>query len=180
MEKSSIKTSRLCQSGKPAGTIYSSSSWASHCDCVQTCFLISSTVPKWVHHAIKPVVLALEKYIPQPYAGEIRGLAPHFGDSLSDVIILNFAYEISAYVSPLILPGCAVKTYNCNNLYGFLDSARASLLRTKMAPCITAGTWIIPIPYWGIWLSTQFSLRMERYNACSCQKKSCCAEARIK
>lgn len=59
----------------------------------------SSTVPKWVHHAVKPVVLALEKYIPQPYAGEIRGLASHFGDSLSDVIILNFAYEISAYVS---------------------------------------------------------------------------------
>ena len=52
-----------------------------------------------MHHAIKPVVLALEKYIPQPFAGEIRGLAAHFGDSLSDVIILNFAYEISAYVS---------------------------------------------------------------------------------
>lgn len=60
---------------------------------------ISSTVPKWVHHAVKPVVLALDKFIPQPYAGEIRGLASHFGDSLSDVIILNFAYEISAYVS---------------------------------------------------------------------------------
>lgn len=51
-----------------------------------------------MHQAIKPVVVALEKYIPQPYAGEIRGLASHFGDSLSDVIILNFAYEISAYV----------------------------------------------------------------------------------
>lgn len=61
--------------------------------------LISSTVPKWVHHAVKPVVLALEKYMPQPYAGEIRGLASHFGGSLYDVIILNFAYEISAYVS---------------------------------------------------------------------------------
>lgn len=61
-------------------------------------FLNSSTVPKWVHHAVKPVVLALEKYVPQPYAGEIRGLAAHFGGSPSDVIILNFAYEISAYV----------------------------------------------------------------------------------
>lgn len=47
---------------------------------------------------MKPVVLALEKYVPQPYAGEIRGLASHFGGSLSDIIILNFAYEISAYV----------------------------------------------------------------------------------
>lgn len=111
IDKSSINTSRLCQSGKPvsAGTICSSSSCASNCDCVQTCFLISSTVPKWVHHAVKPVALALEKYIPQPYAGEIRGLASHFGESLSDIIILNFAYEISAYVSPLILPGPCVQ-----------------------------------------------------------------------
>lgn len=59
---------------------------------------VSATVPKWVHHALKPVVMALEEYIPQPYAGEIRGLASNFGGSLSDAILLNFAYEISAYV----------------------------------------------------------------------------------
>lgn len=51
-----------------------------------------------MHQAVKPAVLALDKYIPQPYAGEIRSLAAHFDGSLSDVIILNFAYEISAYV----------------------------------------------------------------------------------
>lgn len=61
-------------------------------------FFVSSTVPKWVHHAVAPIVASLEKYIPQPYAGEIRGMASHFGGSLADVIILNFAYEISAYV----------------------------------------------------------------------------------
>lgn len=58
----------------------------------------SSTVPKWVHHLIIPVVNSLEKYIPPPYAGEIRGLASHFGGNLSDIVILNFAYEVSAYV----------------------------------------------------------------------------------
>lgn len=42
--------------------------------------------------------MALEKYVPQPYAGEIRGLASHLGGTLSDVILLNFAYEVSAYV----------------------------------------------------------------------------------
>lgn len=61
-------------------------------------FLFSSTVPKWVHSALKPIVNALEKYVPQPYAGEIRGMASQLGGTLSDVIILNFAYEISAYV----------------------------------------------------------------------------------
>ena len=60
--------------------------------------VVSSTVPKWVHHAVTPIVEALEKYVPQPYAGEIRGMATHMGGSIADVIILNFAYEISAYV----------------------------------------------------------------------------------
>lgn len=41
----------------------------------------------------------MEKYIPPPYAGEIRGMASHFGGDVSDIIILNFAYEISAFVS---------------------------------------------------------------------------------
>lgn len=65
---------------------------------VNGCFVLlySSTVPKWVHQALKPVVLALEKYVPPPYAGELRGLASHFQGSLSDVIMLNFAYEASA------------------------------------------------------------------------------------
>lgn len=66
-----------------------------------TCFsplVFSSTVPKWVHQALIPIVTALEKYVPQPYAGEIRGMASNLGGSLSDVIILNFAYEVTAYV----------------------------------------------------------------------------------
>lgn len=80
-------------------------------DCKQKCFLfsdlflvfccfvlVSTTVPKWVHQAVAPIVVALEKYVPQPYAGEIRGMASNFGGSLSDIIILNFAYEISACV----------------------------------------------------------------------------------
>ena len=62
------------------------------------CLYCSNTVPKWVHHAIAPIVMALENYLPQPYAGEIRGMASHFEASPSDIILLNFAYEISAYV----------------------------------------------------------------------------------
>ena len=40
--------------------------------------------------------MALENYLPQPYAGEIRGMASHFEASHADIILLNFAYEISA------------------------------------------------------------------------------------
>ncbi|CAJ1051293.1 N-acylethanolamine-hydrolyzing acid amidase-like [Xyrichtys novacula] len=78
--------------------------------------VIDSTVPKWVHHAVKPVVMALEKYIPQPYAGEIRGLAAHFGGSLSDVIILNFAYEVSAFCTSVIAQDKKGNVYHGRNL----------------------------------------------------------------
>lgn len=62
----------------------------------------SSTVPAWVHHAIKPVVRALERFTPQPYAAEIRGMAALYGADISDILLLNFAYEVSAYVFLLL------------------------------------------------------------------------------
>lgn len=78
--------------------------------------VIDSTVPKWVHEAVKPVVLALEKYIPQPYAGEIRGLAEHVGGSLSDAIILNFAYEVTAFCTSIITQDQNGTIYHGRNL----------------------------------------------------------------
>ncbi|CAF96894.1 unnamed protein product [Tetraodon nigroviridis] len=78
--------------------------------------IIESVVPKWVHDAIRPVVLALENYIPQPYAGEIRGLASSFGDSIADVIILNFAYEISAFCTSIVAQDKNGTVYHGRNL----------------------------------------------------------------
>uniref|UniRef100_A0A667Y9I9 N-acylethanolamine-hydrolyzing acid amidase n=1 Tax=Myripristis murdjan TaxID=586833 RepID=A0A667Y9I9_9TELE len=78
--------------------------------------VIDTTVPKWVHHALAPVVAAMEKYIPQPYAGEIRGMASHFGASLADVIILNFAYEISAFCTSIVAQDTNGHVYHGRNL----------------------------------------------------------------
>ena len=93
-------------------------------------------VPKWVHHAIMPIVKSLEKHIPQPYAGEIRGLASYAGGSLSDIIILNFAYEVSAYVLFKVYVYCfgpwATECIECarlmraNQLCSSADFAQAS------------------------------------------------------
>ncbi|XP_046882338.1 N-acylethanolamine-hydrolyzing acid amidase-like isoform X2 [Hypomesus transpacificus] len=78
--------------------------------------VIDSTVPKWVHHALAPVVVALDKYIPSPYAGEIRGMASHFGATLSDIIILNFAYEISAFCTSIVAQDTSGHVYHGRNL----------------------------------------------------------------
>lgn len=53
-------------------------------------------VPKWVHEVIQPIAPELELLMPQPFAGEIRGLCRALGVSLGDGILLNFAYEYSA------------------------------------------------------------------------------------
>lgn len=47
---------------------------------------------------MEPIAAALEEFFPQPYAGEIRGVATGFGLSIGDVVLLNFAYETTAYV----------------------------------------------------------------------------------
>lgn len=78
--------------------------------------VIDSTVPKWVHEAITPVVLALDKYVPQPYAGEIRGMAANLGGNLADVIILNFAYEISAFCTSIVAQDKNGHVYHGRNL----------------------------------------------------------------
>ncbi|KAM3621045.1 uncharacterized protein V6R79_005167 [Siganus canaliculatus] len=78
--------------------------------------VIDSTVPKWVHQAIKPIVASLEKYIPQPYAGEIRGLASHLKGSVADVIILNFAYEVSAFCTSIVAQDKNGTVYHGRNL----------------------------------------------------------------
>ncbi|XP_040014414.1 N-acylethanolamine-hydrolyzing acid amidase-like [Xiphias gladius] len=78
--------------------------------------VIDTTVPKWVHQAVAPIVVALEKYVPQPYAGEIRGMASNFGGSLSDIIILNFAYEISAFCTSIVAQDKNGHVYHGRNL----------------------------------------------------------------
>ncbi|XP_014325976.1 N-acylethanolamine-hydrolyzing acid amidase-like [Xiphophorus maculatus] len=64
--------------------------------------LISSQVPNWLHKATSPIVMSLEKHIPQPYAGEIRGIASMMKMNLADVVILNFAYEFTAYCTSIV------------------------------------------------------------------------------
>ncbi|KAM7005593.1 N-acylethanolamine-hydrolyzing acid amidase-like [Tautogolabrus adspersus] len=114
--------------------------------------VIDSTVPKWVHQAVKPIVVALEKYIPQPYAGEIRGLAQHFGGSLSDVIILNFAYEVSAFCTSIIAQNKKGHLYHGRNLdypHSVLRNLTVNLVFLKNGEVAYRGTSFAG--YVGLW-----------------------------
>ncbi|XP_043096683.1 N-acylethanolamine-hydrolyzing acid amidase-like [Puntigrus tetrazona] len=78
--------------------------------------VIDSTVPKWVHDAVKPIVKALEKYIPQPYAGEIQGMASFYGTDIADIVLLNFAYEVSAFCTSIVTQDAKGNIYHGRNL----------------------------------------------------------------
>ncbi|ROL42511.1 Serine/threonine-protein phosphatase with EF-hands 2 [Anabarilius grahami] len=78
--------------------------------------VIDSTVPKWVHVAVKPIVEALEKYIPQPYAGEIQGMASFYGTDISDIVLLNFAYEVSAFCTSIVTQDTKGNIFHGRNL----------------------------------------------------------------
>ncbi|XP_013877424.1 N-acylethanolamine-hydrolyzing acid amidase [Austrofundulus limnaeus] len=78
--------------------------------------IVDSTVPKWVHKAVIPIVKALERYVPQPYAGEIRGLSSFLGGNLVDVILLNFAYEVTAFCTSILAQDKRGNVYHGRNL----------------------------------------------------------------
>lgn len=120
--------------------------------------VIDSTVPKWVHHAVIPIVTALEKYVPQPYAGEIRGIASLFKGSLADAIILNFAYEVTAFCTSIVAQDTKGHVYHGRNLdyphpvlrnltinINFLKDGKVAYQGTSFAGYV--GLWTGQSPY---------------------------------
>lgn len=63
------------------------------------------------------MVRALERFTPQPYAAEIRGMAAIYGSDISDILLLNFAYEVSAYVDLLLVQFVYSLTVGCLSFY---------------------------------------------------------------
>ncbi|XP_076853928.1 N-acylethanolamine-hydrolyzing acid amidase-like [Brachyhypopomus gauderio] len=114
--------------------------------------VIDSIVPKWVHDALKPVVRALEKFVPQPYAGEITGMASYYESDISDVILLNFAYEVSAFCTSIVAQDTKGNIYHGRNLdypYDVLRNLTIDILFIKNGKVAYRGTSFAG--YVGLW-----------------------------
>ncbi|XP_017286018.1 N-acylethanolamine-hydrolyzing acid amidase [Kryptolebias marmoratus] len=114
--------------------------------------IVDSTVPKWVHHAIKPVVTSLERYVPQTYAGEIRGMATVLGGDLADIILLNFAYEITAFCTSILAQDTRGNVYHGRNLdypHHILKNLTVNLIFRKNGKVAYLGTSFAG--YVGLW-----------------------------
>ncbi|XP_048859118.1 N-acylethanolamine-hydrolyzing acid amidase-like [Brienomyrus brachyistius] len=78
--------------------------------------IIESFVPSWLHQAIRLVIETLEDYLPQDYLSEIQGLASLSGTDSTDIILLNFGYEISAYCTSIVAQDTNGRIYHGRNM----------------------------------------------------------------
>ncbi|XP_043825447.1 N-acylethanolamine-hydrolyzing acid amidase [Dromiciops gliroides] len=87
--------------------------------------VIRETVPSWVHEALKPLTAKMDKFLPQPFEGEIRGICDVLNITVGDGILINLAYEFSAFCTSIIAQDTSGNIYHGRNL----DYAFGNLLR---------------------------------------------------
>ncbi|XP_066488279.1 N-acylethanolamine-hydrolyzing acid amidase [Tiliqua scincoides] len=84
--------------------------------------IIEESVPEWVRPVLEPLVEKLDYFVPQPFAGEIRGICKSVGMNVGDLILLNLAYESTAFCTSIIAQDKNGNVYHGRNLdYAFQD-----------------------------------------------------------
>ncbi|XP_023658989.1 N-acylethanolamine-hydrolyzing acid amidase-like [Paramormyrops kingsleyae] len=91
-----------------------------------------------LHPDIKPELEDLEAYMPRQYAGEIQGLASLSGVNITDIILLNFAYELTAFCTSIVAQDTNGRIYHGRNLdKPFNNNNESSSLFVKAARKLT-------------------------------------------
>nr|XP_020660909.1 N-acylethanolamine-hydrolyzing acid amidase isoform X2 [Pogona vitticeps] len=87
--------------------------------------IIDEVIPKWVHAIIRPIAKELESFAPQPFAGEIRGICDALGLDVGDGLLLNLAYESTAFCTSILAQDKNGHIYHGRNMdYAFGDILR--------------------------------------------------------
>lgn len=87
--------------------------------------ILGDKVPKWVHVVMQKAMGELERFLPQPFTDEIRGLCAVLNFSLADCVLVNLAYESTAFCTSIVAQDSAGHIYHGRNLdYPFGDFLR--------------------------------------------------------
>ncbi|XP_004472632.1 N-acylethanolamine-hydrolyzing acid amidase [Dasypus novemcinctus] len=78
--------------------------------------IIGEKVPRWVHPLIAKVVGQLEYFLPQPFTEEIRGICAALGLDLTDGLLVNLAYESTAFCTSIVAQDSKGHIYHGRNL----------------------------------------------------------------
>lgn len=81
---------------------------------------------KYIPDELIPLVEAIgadiEKYIPAPYAAEMKGIANALNGKIGDVVIANILYDVTAFCTSIVSQGPNGQIWHSRNLdYGFTD-----------------------------------------------------------
>lgn len=87
--------------------------------------VVGDRVPEWVLALIGKVVTELESFLPQPFTDEIRGICDFLNLSLADGLLVNLAYEYSAFCTSIVAQDSRGHIYHGRNL----DYAFGNILR---------------------------------------------------
>ncbi|XP_007947248.1 N-acylethanolamine-hydrolyzing acid amidase [Orycteropus afer afer] len=115
--------------------------------------VIGDRVPKWVHTLIGKVMGKLEWLLPQPFTSEIRGMCDVLNLSLADCLLVNLAYESSAFCTSIVAQDSRGHIYHGRNLdYPFGDILRnltVDVQFIKNGQIVFTGTTFVG--YVGLW-----------------------------
>ncbi|XP_045645734.1 LOW QUALITY PROTEIN: N-acylethanolamine-hydrolyzing acid amidase [Ursus americanus] len=115
--------------------------------------ILGNKVPKWVHALIGKVVEELARFLPQPFTDEIRGMCEVLNYSLADCLLLNLAYESTAFCTSIVAQDSRGHIYHGRNLdypFGnFLRKLTVDVQFLKNGQVAFTGTTFVG--YVGLW-----------------------------
>ncbi|XP_028645015.1 N-acylethanolamine-hydrolyzing acid amidase isoform X1 [Grammomys surdaster] len=115
--------------------------------------VIGNRVPQWVLKTIGEIVWKVENFLPQPFTDEIRGICDFLNLSLADGILVNLAYEASAFCTSIVAQDSQGRIYHGRNLdYPFGNTLRnltADVQFVKNGQIVFTGTTFVG--YVGLW-----------------------------
>lgn len=115
--------------------------------------ILGYNVPKWVHVVIRTAVGELERLLPQPFIDEIRGMCDVLNLSLADCVLVNLAYESTAFCTSIVAQDSKGHIYHGRNLdypFGyFLRKLTVDVQFLKNGQIAFTGTTFVG--YVGLW-----------------------------
>ncbi|XP_049646237.1 N-acylethanolamine-hydrolyzing acid amidase [Suncus etruscus] len=115
--------------------------------------ILRENIPKWVHPVIRKGVGELERFLPPLLIQETRGMCDFMNLSLADCLLVNLAYESSAFCTSIVAQDSRGHIYHGRNLdypYGdFLRKLTLDVQFIKNGKIAFTGTTFIG--YVGLW-----------------------------
>ncbi|CAK7316016.1 N-acylethanolamine-hydrolyzing acid amidase [Vulpes lagopus] len=115
--------------------------------------ILGNQVPRWVHALMGKAVGELARLLPPPFTDEIRGMCQVLDYSLADCLLLNLAYESTAFCTSIVAQDSRGHIYHGRNLdypfENFLNKLTVDVQFIKNGKVAFTGTTFVG--YVGLW-----------------------------